>query len=203
MAVKICDAQIVGPKPAERPAKRDRAESSARKRPPETPSLHKGEKIAANSRCDRCAAHTSDSVITGTRTQPPAATGGSTNQFFDEQSVALDTTTGDKELVAFLLALGAGDSMIRVRDLDLRTDPQLYKLLGKLTLVASYQKKPKIAPPPAVTTNVMPARPGPVGARAGATNRAAAPQPVKLNPAPPGRPVTNNVTLTRTNRLKS
>ncbi len=148
-------------------------------------------------------ARLSDVLITGTRTQPAASTGGPTNQFFDEQSVALDTTTGDKELVAFLLALGAGDSMIRVRDLDLRTDPPLYKLLGKLTLVASYQKKPKLAPPPAVATNVAPARPGPGSARAGGTNRAAAPQPVKLNPAPPGRPVTNHVTLNRTNRLKS
>jgi hypothetical protein len=147
-------------------------------------------------------ARLSDVLITGTRTQPAAAAGGPTNQFFDEQSVALDTTTGKGELVAFLLALGSGDSMIRVRDLDLHTDPQLYRLLGKLTLVASYQKKPKLAPPPAVATNTTPARPGTGGAPAGGSNRAAAPQPVKLTPPPPGRPP-NNVPLNRTNRLKS
>ena len=136
-------------------------------------------------------ARLSDVLITGTRTQPPAATGGPTNQFFDEQSVAIDATTGDKELVAFLLALGAGDSMIRVRDLDLRTDPQLYKLIGKLTLVASYQKKPRIAP-----TNAP-------AARAAAATNTPAPRPLNVKTPPPPRTPTNNVNLSRTNKLKS
>ncbi|MCX8108366.1 MAG: hypothetical protein N3G20_06135 [Verrucomicrobiae bacterium] len=82
-------------------------------------------------------------VITGTR----PVTSTSTNQFFDEQALSIDVTATDKELVDFLVALGSGNSMIRVRDMDLRPDPAQYKLLGKITLVASYQKKPKLATP--------------------------------------------------------
>lgn len=95
-------------------------------------------------------------IITGTR----PVTSTSTNQFFDEQALSIDVTATDKELVDFLVALGSGNSMIRVRDMDLRPDPAQYKLLGKITLVASYQKKPKAAatPPPAprTTTNLPP-----------------------------------------------
>lgn len=80
-------------------------------------------------------------AITGTR----PLTSTSTNQFFDEQALSIDVTATDKELVDFLVALGSGDSMIRVRDMDLRPDPAKYRLLGKITLVASYQKKPKPA----------------------------------------------------------
>lgn len=81
-----------------------------------------------------------------TSTRSVAASGAtSTNVFFDEQTVVIGVSTGDKELVEFLLALGAGSSMIRVRDLDLRPDPPQYKLNGNITLIASYQKKPKAA----------------------------------------------------------
>lgn len=97
-------------------------------------------------------------AITGTR--PAAHAGGaSTNQFFDEQLVSVDVSCLDQELVNFLVALGSGDSMIRVRDMDLRPDPPQYRLLGKITLVASYQKKP---PPPSSTAT----------ARSGATRLA-------------------------------
>ncbi len=81
-------------------------------------------------------------AITGTR--PVASV--STNQFFDEQTLAVDVAATDKQLVDFLVALGSGDSMIRVRDMDLRPDPQQFRLIGKITVVASYQKKPKTAP---------------------------------------------------------
>ncbi len=96
-----------------------------------------------------------ESGVNVTRTQPGVAAGTSTNRYFDEQSVFVDVTTKDAELVQFLYALGSGDSMIRVRQLDLKPDPPQYRLLGKLELVASYLKK--AAPPPAATVTNRPA----------------------------------------------
>lgn len=91
-----------------------------------------------------------------TATRPVTST--STNQFFDEQALSIDVTATDKELVDFLVALGSGNSMIRVRDMDLRPDPAQYRLLGKITVVASYQKKPNTTlvatPAPRPATNV-------------------------------------------------
>jgi Tfp pilus assembly protein PilO len=105
-------------------------------------------------------------AITGTRPASLAGSGG-TNQFFDEQAVSLDVSALDQEMVDYLVSLGSGDSMIRVRDMDLRPDPPQYRLLGKLTLVASYQKKARAAaagnaprttaPPPAATAPPTPA----------------------------------------------
>lgn len=79
------------------------------------------------------------------RPVPPSAA-SNTNAFFDETSVVVTVTTGDDELVDFLLALGAGNSMIRVRDMDLHPDPSQFRLAGNITLVASYQKRAKAAP---------------------------------------------------------
>jgi hypothetical protein len=93
-----------------------------------------------------------DAGVNVTRTQPGVAAGTSTNRYFDEQSVFVDLTTKDEELVGLLYALGSGDSMIRVRQLDLKPDPPQYRLIGKLELVASYLKK--AAP---VSTNTRPA----------------------------------------------
>ncbi len=62
----------------------------------------------------------------------------------------------------FLHALGSGDSMIRVRDMDLRPDPPRYRLNGTITLVASYQKKPRgtrPVPPPATAAAAPPVLP--------------------------------------------
>jgi hypothetical protein len=68
--------------------------------------------------------------------------GQSTNDFFEEQSIRIDINTGEKELVDFLLNIGAGSSMIRVRDMDLRpADQNRYRLQGSVTLSANYQKK--------------------------------------------------------------
>lgn len=87
-------------------------------------------------------------TITSTRAGLPGPT-TSTNAFFDEQTVQIGVNTGEKELVQFLLALGSSGSLIRVRDMDLRPDPPRFRLNGTITLVASYQKKPKITRPPA------------------------------------------------------
>ncbi|MHB1309671.1 MAG: hypothetical protein ACYDC1_11305 [Limisphaerales bacterium] len=89
-------------------------------------------------------------TITGTRVVGAPGTGGAaTNLYFDEQTVSIDTASTDQELVDFLVGIGASDSMIRVRSLELKPDPPKYKLIGKVELLASYQKKPKSVTPPA------------------------------------------------------
>ena len=87
-------------------------------------------------------------TITSTRAGLAGPT-TSTNAFFDEQTVQIGVNTAEKELVQFLLALGSGGSLIRVRDMDLRPDPPRFRLNGTITLVASYQKKPKTTRPTA------------------------------------------------------
>jgi hypothetical protein len=69
---------------------------------------------------------------TATRTNDP---------FFLEQAQTISVATREKELVDFLYQLGAGTSLIRVRELSLRPDQQHYTLQGNITLVSSYQKK--------------------------------------------------------------
>lgn len=64
-----------------------------------------------------------------------------TNQFFVEKSRTYTLQSGEAELVDFLYNLGAGASLIRVRDLTLRPDPPRYQLQANVKLVASYQKK--------------------------------------------------------------
>ncbi len=79
----------------------------------------------------------------------PNRTLGQTNAFFDEVAMTVDVLANEGELVAFLHSLGAGDSMIRVRELNrLRLDPSQTRLQATMTLVASFQKKPKAVAPP-------------------------------------------------------
>jgi Tfp pilus assembly protein PilO len=100
-----------------------------------------------------------------TRTLPASAYAGArTNAFFEEQSVTLSVNTGEKELVNFLVAVTSGNSMIRVRDLSLRPDPSQTKLVGDLTLTATYQKKTAPAPRTAsAAPTTSAARPAPIG----------------------------------------
>ena len=109
----------------------------------------------------------------------PGRTLGQTNVFFDEIAMTVEIVAGEPELVSFLHALGAGDSMIRVRDLArLRLDPTQTKLQSTLTLVASFQKKPKaVAPPSKPSTPVVVQPKGP--APATGTNKPAAVKPAK------------------------
>ena len=110
----------------------------------------------------------------------------STNAFFDEQTVIVGVSTGERELVNFLHALGVGDSLIRVRDIArLRLDQSQTRLQTTLTIVASFQKKPK-APPesskPSRPGTVQPKGPSPTNATptaAPATAPAAAALPSK------------------------
>jgi hypothetical protein len=54
------------------------------------------------------------------------------------QSISL--LTKEQQLVDFLYNLGSSNSLIRVRDLTLRTDPPRQNLSANVKLVASYQK---------------------------------------------------------------
>ncbi|MBX3733640.1 MAG: hypothetical protein KF791_13720 [Verrucomicrobiae bacterium] len=102
-----------------------------------------------------------------------AARTGQTNAFFDEQQMSVEVIAGEVELVNFLHALGLGDSLIRVRDIArLRLDQTQTRLQTTLTVVASYQKKPKTAP---ATTSAS--RPTTASRASAATN--AAPVPAK------------------------
>jgi hypothetical protein len=98
----------------------------------------------------------------------PTRTLGQTNSFFDEVAMTVEVIAAEGELVSFLHALGSGDSMIRVRDLSrLRLDATQTKLQATLTLVASFQKKPKtVAPPakPSASAVVQPKGPAPTPA---------------------------------------
>ncbi len=64
-----------------------------------------------------------------------------TNQFFMEKSQSISLQAGEPQLVDFLYSLGSGNSLIRVRDLDLRPEPSHHELVANVKLVASYQKK--------------------------------------------------------------
>lgn len=86
---------------------------------------------------------------------------GQTNAFFDEQQMTFDVTASEPELVGFLYSLGSGDSMIRVRDISrLRLDPSQTRLTAQITVVASFQRKPKASanpPSPAKAPTPTPA----------------------------------------------
>lgn len=101
----------------------------------------------------RSQARLSGVSITDARQSVNRPSGNKTNDFFEEQIVTLVINSGDKELVDFLVNLGSGDSVIRVRELTLKPDPTQMRLVGSLTLVASYQKESAAKAKPAVTAN--------------------------------------------------
>ena len=63
-----------------------------------------------------------------------------TNQFFLELTQTISLSTKEQQLVDFLYNLGSSNSLIRVRDLSLRTDAPRQNLNANVKLVASYQK---------------------------------------------------------------
>jgi Tfp pilus assembly protein PilO len=72
----------------------------------------------------------------------------STNQFFLRLTEQVSVESGEAQLVDFLYNLGAGTSLIRVRDLALQPNAPRQALSGTVKLVASYQKNaPKKAAP--------------------------------------------------------
>ena len=67
---------------------------------------------------------------------------GATNAYFMEQGENLVLECSEKQLVDFLYNLGSGASLIRVKALSVQPDATHQRLSARVTLVASYQKKP-------------------------------------------------------------
>jgi type II secretory pathway component PulM len=84
----------------------------------------------------------------------------STNLFFVEQAQTITVASGEKQLVDFLYSLGSGNSLVRVREIAIRPDPNRQQLNANVTLVASYQKSSK-APAPAARPATQPGTPPP------------------------------------------
>jgi hypothetical protein len=126
-----------------------------------------------------------------------------TNQFFLELTLNISVLSGEAELVDFLYKLGAGNSLIRVRDLALHTDMARQRLNANVKLVASYKKSAPsratssptpdrtaqpatpASPPPRTQPQRPPVKDAPQQTRLGATNR------VPVSPAV--RPKTSTV----------
>lgn len=92
----------------------------------------------------------------------PRSSTGRTNAFFEEQTLIITVSTGEKELIDFLYNLGARSSLIRVKSMTLSPElPARMKLQGNITLVASFAKKPppKVAAPPKATGQPVKAAP--------------------------------------------
>lgn len=88
---------------------------------------------------------------------PGQSSGQNANAYFDEQTLRISfQNTGDAELVKFMVSLGENNSTIRIRDLTVKPDPSQMKLMGELTMVASYQKP---APVGKQTSPATPKRP--------------------------------------------
>lgn len=148
--------------------------------------------------------HARQANVTVTRWSPQQRT-SKTNAFFEEHSLNVAVSSGEKELVDFLYTLGSSESLIRVRSLSLAPDSSGTRLVGNLTLVESFQKKvpakTTAATPSATTTNITPAPPAsaPIAKPTVATNVSAlkkirsSPAATPVQPvgatAPPAQPV--------------
>jgi hypothetical protein len=117
----------------------------------------------------------------------------STNQFFIEQAQTISVVAGEKQLVDFLYSLGSSNSLVRVRDLALRPEPNHQSLNANVTLVASFQKNLKAAaakpaaPKPAAPKPATPPGPSPkpgVATNSPARTNLPAPLPPALKPKP-------------------
>jgi Tfp pilus assembly protein PilO len=65
-----------------------------------------------------------------------------TNQFFQEQTLTIQFTSGGKELVDFLVGIAAQNTLIRVREMSVRPDPTQTRLNGSMVFVGNYLRKP-------------------------------------------------------------
>lgn len=107
--------------------------------------------------------------------------GGKTNQFFQEGSINVAFTSGGKEIVDFLVAIAAQNSMIRVREMSLRpADAGQTKLAGTLVFVGNYARPQTNAAAGNARAGSTPGAARPV-ANAGAKTNA----PAKPAKAPP------------------
>ena len=104
-----------------------------------------------------------------------------TNQFFVEWVQTVQVQATEKQLVDFLYALGTDTSMIRVRALSVHPDQSRMQLSANITLVASYQRNPKVGAASA-TTAAAPA-PTPTTAPPPATAASTKPSPASVRPS--------------------
>lgn len=115
-----------------------------------------------------------------------------TNQFFEEQYQTLHVTSDNDELVNFLVSLTSTNSMIRVKDLNLKvSDTAGTRLDAQMTLVASYQRRtPTRARAGAATASVIPSSAPSTGSKASLAS-------AKTNKAPltAGAKATNKFSL--------
>ncbi len=119
----------------------------------------------------------------------------STNQFFIELTQTISLQAKEQNLVNFIYNLGAGNSLIRVRDLSLRPSPSQQELSAQAKLATSYQKTPL----PRAAAPVQVAASAPLGATTASsppkitndvTNTATAAPPRNATPRtlpPPGK----------------
>jgi Tfp pilus assembly protein PilO len=127
---------------------------------------------------------------------------GRTNQFFEDQGLTIDFTSGGKELVDFLVGMASGNSMVHVHDMTLRTVAGGTRLGGTILFAASYQKKNA----PATRVVESGAAPRPL-TKTNATAVAAAPPktnaPKSITLPPPARATNAAVKATNTNVSKA
>lgn len=102
----------------------------------------------------------------------PRSSTRTNDPFFIEQVQTMTVVTAEKNLVEFLYQLGAGSSLVRVRELVLNPDQQRFNLRANITLVSSYQRNPASRSP-------APARPAAVAPVTAATARPATNAPAK------------------------
>ncbi|HLP75845.1 MAG TPA: hypothetical protein VK327_02925 [Candidatus Paceibacterota bacterium] len=91
--------------------------------------------------------------------QGSSRTFNSTNQFFMEQGQTVTIVAGETNLVDFLYNIGSGNSLVRVREISIRPDPQRQQLNAYITLVASFQKSVRSAAPAPAKPAAQPANP--------------------------------------------
>jgi len=114
-----------------------------------------------------------------------------TNQFFEEQTLTMGIEARNDELVSFLVSLASTNSLIRVQELGLRPDNPANptKLVGNVTLVASYQKSPPVqSTAPAAATNATVSAKAPVASTKAAPGSSNAAKSIASKVQPPRSP---------------
>jgi hypothetical protein len=127
-----------------------------------------------------------------------------TNQNFVELSEGISVQSKEQPLVDFLYNLGRSGSLIRVRDITLRTDQPRQNLAANITLIASYQRRmptrsssPAAAPPARTSAPAAKSSGAPVTKQSNPTTQPAVstqknPPPNAIIPGLPGRPGVTN-----------
>lgn len=75
-------------------------------------------------------------------TTPSRGSGNGNDEFFEEHQITVTYgDTKDEDLLKFLVSLGTGESVIRVRAMTISPERTQMKLRGSITMVASFQKE--------------------------------------------------------------